>query len=298
MTRAFTARRVDDMRPGIERSVDALIDRVAPQGRMDVVADFAREVPSIVSCDMVGVPFSDRDEHAAIDPLPMTRKQTRACNEATGRIEAILGALITARRRDPRPDLMSALIAAGEAGAEEGLTDDELIANVILIFAAGYETTTNLISNGLLALHRHPDQLRLLQDDPALIGPAVEELLRYDAPVQIAARRALETVEICGERIEQGEKVAGLLGSANHDDTVYADPGRLDVRRTGIRHASFGGGIHYCLGAQLGRAEAEIALRRLFHRLPGLVLPDQDRPKWRDTTTLRGLVELEAAWPI
>ena len=303
VTRAFTLRRVDYMKPRIEASVDALIDRVAERGRMDVIADFARPVPSIVICDMVGIPEGDRDPLIdsvlialrSIDPLPMTRKQTRACNEATVLMHDILSRLLAERRRDPQPDLLTALLQVGTG--EDGLTDDEIIANVVLLFAAGYETTTNLIGNGLLALHRNQDQLALLQQDPSKIAPAIEELLRYDAPVQIAARRALETVEIHGERIEAGEKIAGLLGSANHDATVYENPGRLDIARTGIRHASFGGGIHYCMGAQLGRAEAEIAFRRLFARLPGLHLPDQDRPEWRDTTTLRGLVALEARWP-
>ncbi len=302
VTRAFTARRVEDMKPRIEASVDHLIDKVEAQGRMDVIADFARPVPSIVICDMVGIPESDRDmlidsvlvALRSIDPLPMTRKQTRACNEATLVMHDILTRLLAERRRDPKPDLLTALLDVGTG--EEGLTDDEIIANVVLLFAAGYETTTNLIGNGLLALHRNPDQLAILRQNPDLIAPALEELLRYDAPVQIAARRALVTVEICGERIEQGEKIAGLLGSANHDDTIYDEPGRLDVTRNGIRHASFGGGIHYCMGAQLGRAEAEIAFRRLFARLPNLHLPDRHAPRWRDTTTLRGLVSLEAQW--
>ena len=303
VTRAFTARRVDDMKPRIEDSVDHLIDKVQAQGRMDVIAEFARPVPSIVICDMVGIPETDRDELIdsvlvalrSIDPLPMTRKQTRACNEATLVMHDILTRLLAERRRDPQPDLLTALLEVGTG--EDGLTDDEIIANVVLLFAAGYETTTNLIGNGLLALHRNPGELARLQQEPALILPALEELLRYDAPVQIAARRALQTVEICGERIEQGEKIAGLLGSANHDETVYDEPGRLDVTRNGIRHASFGGGIHYCMGAQLGRAEAEIAFRRLFARLPGLYLPEREHPAWRDTTTLRGLVSLEARWP-
>ncbi len=302
VTRAFTARRVEDMKPRIEASVDHLIDKVEAQGRMDVIADFARPVPSIVICDMVGIPESDRDmlidsvlvALRSIDPLPMTRKQTRACNEATLVMHDILTRLLAQRRRDPKPDLLTALLDVGTG--EDGLTDDEIIANVVLLFAAGYETTTNLIGNGLLALHRNPDQLAILTQNPGLIAPALEELLRYDAPVQIAARRALVTVEICGERIEQGEKIAGLLGSANHDDTIYDEPGRLDVTRNGIRHASFGGGIHYCMGAQLGRAEAEIAFRRLFARLPNLHLPDRHKPAWRDTTTLRGLVSLEAQW--
>ena len=302
VTRAFTARRVEEMKPRIEASVDALIDRVEAEGRMDVIADFARPVPSIVICDMVGIPEPDRDPLIqsvlvalrSIDPLPMTHKQKLSCNEATLLMHDILTRLLAERRREPQPDLLTALLDVGTG--ENGLTDDEIIANIVLLFAAGYETTTNLIGNGLLALHRNPHELDRLKQEPAQILPALEELLRYDAPVQIAARRALETVEIHGERIEKGEKIAGLLGSANHDETVYDDPGRLDVTRGGIRHASFGGGIHYCMGAQLGRTEAEIAFRRLFARLPNLHLPQQDRPAWRDTTTLRGLVQLEARW--
>jgi cytochrome P450 len=172
-----------------------------------------------------------------------------------------------------------------------------LTANIILLFGAGHETTVNLIGNGLLALHRHPDQLRLLKSDPSLMANAIEELLRYDSSVQVTGRTTLEDVgEIGGIPLEKGQTVVCLLGSANRDPAVYPDPDRLDISRRDVRPLSFGGGIHYCVGAQLARIEGEIAIETLLRRLPNLRLSDVDHPDWRQTFVLRGLNRLPASW--
>ncbi len=185
---------------------------------------------------------------------------------------------------------------AEEAG--DKLTNEELTANIILLFGAGHETTVNLIGNGLLALYRNPDQLALLKANPSLIGNAIEEFLRYDSSVQMTGRVALEDIEdLGGKRIPKGESVLCLLGSANRDPAVYPDqPDRLDITRPNVKPLSFGGGIHFCLGAQLARIEAEVAISTLLRRLPELRLDDAENPEWRPTFVLRGLKRLPASW--
>lgn len=302
--KAFTARRVADMRDQIRANVDALIDAVAPLGRMDIVTDFARPLPFRVICEMIGIPEEDRPmlrgivntTKRALDPLPLTRKQTRESNEAVAEMAALFARLFAERRREPRDDLISALVLA--ADREHDMTDDEIVANIGLLFSAGYETTMNLIGNGLLALHRNPAQLARLRADASLMPNAIEEMLRYEAPVQITRRVASESVELHGHQVERGEKIVLLLGSANRDARHYAEPDSFDVARPDIRHLAFGGGIHFCLGAQLGRLEASIAFSRLFERLPDLVLPETENLEWHPTFTLRGLVSLEARWRV
>ena len=203
--------------------------------------------------------------------------------------------LFELRRREPGNDLTTHLVQAEEDGNK--LTNEELTANIILLFGAGHETTVNLIGNGLLALHRNPDQLRLLKSDPSLMANAIEELLRYDSSVQVTGRTTLEDVdEIGGIPLEKGQTVVCLLGSANRDPAVYPDPDRLDITRRDVRPLSFGGGIHYCVGAQLARIEGEIAIGTLLRRLPNLRLDDVDHPDWRQTFVLRGLNKLPARW--
>ena len=183
---------------------------------------------------------------------------------------------------------------AEEAG--DKLTSEELSANIGLLFGAGHETTTNLIGNGLLALHRHPDQWERLKADPSLVPNAVEELLRYDSSVQLTGRVTNADVEIGGVTLGPKESVVTLLGAANRDPAQYRDPDRLDVGREHIRPMSFGGGIHHCLGAQLARLEGELVFNALIERLPNLTLPEKDKPAWRRNFTLRGLTKLPAVW--
>ena len=304
VVKAFTARRVEDMRARIQHIVDVSLDRVAGRGHMDLIADFAFRLPVIVICDMLGIPEADREvffvrEKTAgrlLDPVPLTRAEIDAENASQLASIAYFQRLFELRRREPGDDLTTQLVQAEEDGSK--LSNEELVANIILLFGAGHETTVNLIGNGLLALHRNPDQLALLKARPELINNAVEEFLRYDSSVQLTSRVALEDIaDVGGTKIAKGETVLCLLGSANRDPAAYPDrPDRLDITRPNIRLHSFGGGIHFCLGAQLARIEAEVAISTLLRRLPDLKLDNADSPDWRPTFVLRGLNRLPARW--
>jgi cytochrome P450 len=303
VVRAFTARRVEDMRPRIQAIVDDLIDRVTPRGHMDLIADFAFRLPVIVICDMLGIPDDHREmffggsraSGRLLDPAPLTRAEIDEHNRYNLASADYFRSLFELRRRQPGDDLTTQLVQAEEEGHK--LSNEELTANIILLFGAGHETTVNLIGNGLLALHRNQDQLRLLIEDPALTANAIDELLRYDSSVQVTGRTTLEDVDdIGGIAMPKEQSVICLLGAANRDPAVYSDPDRLDIKRADIRPLSFGGGIHYCLGAQLARIEGEIAIATLLRRLPNLRLDEPDHPDWRQTFVLRGLNRLPASW--
>src|SRR5712671_5929804 len=301
---AFTARRVEDMRPRIQQIVDETLDRMIPQGRMDLIEDFAFRLPVTIICDMLGIPedhrevfyASSRDGGRLLDPVPLSRAEIDAGNAGNLMAQAYFKELFELRRRSPGNDLTTQLVQAEEDGSK--LSNEELTGNIILLFGAGHETTVNLIGNGLLALHRNPDQLALLKAKPELITNAVEEFLRYDSSVQMTGRVALEDIgDLGGKKIPKGESVLCLLGSANRDPAVYPDrPDRLDITRPNVRPLSFGGGIHFCLGAQLARLEAEVAIATLLRRLPDLRLDDAENPEWRPTFVLRGLKRLPASW--
>jgi cytochrome P450 len=201
--------------------------------------------------------------------------------------------LITQLRKNPQGNLLDALIAAEERG--DRLSEDELLANCILLFGAGHETTVNLIGNGMLALLRHPDQFARLHATPDLIDSAVEECLRYDSPVQMTGREVKEDLEIAGRRIQAGERVFTLIGAANRDPAQFPDPDRFDITRADNRHVAFGHGIHFCLGASLARLEAQLAIGTMVQRLPHLQLQTQT-PQWRDAFTLRGLQTLPVSF--
>jgi cytochrome P450 len=302
VVKAFTARRVEDMRPRIQEIVDRTLDRIEPRGQMDLIADFALRLPVIVICDMLGIPEEDHEMIFAgargggrlLDPVPLSRAEIDQANNDNLATEAYFHSLFELRRRQPGDDLTTQLVLAEEEGHK--LTNEELTANIILLFGAGHETTVNLIGNGLLALYRNPDQLRLLKESPALITNAIDELLRYDSSVQLTGRTALEDISVGGVDVAKGESVLCLLGAANRDPAVYPDPDRLDITRSNIRPMSFGGGIHFCLGAQLARIEGEIAIAALLRRLPNLKLDDVEHPDWRQTFVLRGLNRLPARW--
>jgi cytochrome P450 len=302
VVKAFTARRVDDMRPRIQAIVDDAINRVEPQGHMDLIADFAYRLPVTVICEMLGIPKEEHEMfHAGarasgrlLDPVPLSRAELDVANAGNLASAEYFRALFELRRREPGDDLTTQLVRAEEEGSR--LSNEELTANIILLFGAGHETTVNLIGNGLLALHRNPGELRRLQDDPSLVSNAVEELLRYDSSVQVTGRVALEDVAVGSTAVPKGEGVLCLLGAANRDPAVYPEPDRLNVTRRNIRPLSFGGGIHFCLGAQLARIEAEVAIATLLRRLPGLRLDDADHPEWRPAFVLRGLQRLPASW--
>ncbi len=303
VVRAFTAQRVEDMRPRIQQIVDEIIDRVEPRGHMDLIADFAFRLPVTVICEMLGIPdehlepflTSSRGSGRLLDPAPLTKDEINQHNAFNLASAEYFRSLFELRRRQPGSDLTTQLVQAEEDGSK--LSNEELTANIMLLFGAGHETTVNLIGNGLLALHRHPDQLRLLTSDPWRAANAVDELLRYDSSVQVTSRTTLEDVDdIGGIPLAKGQSVLCLLGAANRDPAIYPNPDRLDITRTNIRPLSFGGGIHYCLGAQLARIECEIAIGTLLRRLPNLRLDDTDHPDWRQTFVLRGLNKLPASW--
>lgn len=302
VVKAFTARRIEDLRPRVQAIVDETIDRVAPDGHIDLVADFAYRLPVIVICEMLGIPAEDHEMFITgsrmsgrlLDPVPLTRAELDQANQGNLLLAGYFRRLFERRRREPGDDLTTHLVQAEEEGSK--LSEEELTANILLLFGAGHETTVNLIGNGLLALFRHPDQLRLLRERPELIGNAVDEFLRYDNSVQVTGRTALEPVSVDGVPVAAGESVLCLLGSANRDPAAFPDPDRLDITRANLRPLSFGGGIHYCLGAQLARLEAAIAIDTLLRRLPALRLDDPDHPDRLPTFVLRGLRSLPASW--
>jgi hypothetical protein len=304
VVKAFTARRVEDMRPRIQEVVDQTIDRVAGRGHMDLIEDFAFRLPVTIICDMLGIPeehreafyTGSRDGGRILDPVPLTPAEIAQGNAGNLMAQMYFQQLFELRRKHPGDDLTTQLVQAEEDGSK--LSNEELTANIILLFGAGHETTVNLIGNGLLALHRNPDQLALLKANPSFITNAIEEFLRYDSSVQLTGRVALEDIDgLADKKIPKGETVLCLLGSANRDPAVYPDrPDRLDITRQNVRPLSFGGGIHFCLGAQLARIEAEIAISTLLRRLPELRLDDAANPQWRPTFVLRGLKRLPASW--
>jgi len=300
VSKAFTPRRVEGMRPRIQSIVDHLLDDVQGRGEMDVIWDLAYPLPVIVIAEMLGVPPEKRDTFkrwstdlaATVGPLIADNMIDQARKSVEALAEYFRG-VIRERRRQPREDLVSGLIAAEEQG--QALGEDEVLATCILLLVAGNETTTNLIGNGTLALIRNPDQMERLRNDPSLIRTAVEELLRYDGPVQGTGRVAMEELEIDGHQVRQGQIVFTLLGAANHDPAQFPDPDRLDLGRQPNEHIAFGDGIHFCLGAALARAEGQIAIQTLLERIPNPRLAGDDL-KWGGTFILRGLKSLPVAF--
>ncbi len=299
VSKAFTPRVVEGLRPRVQQIVDGLIARALEKGSMDLIEEFAYPIPVNVICEMLGVPVEDHERFKGwsldiargLDSIllpPDSEVPKRSVASRTALAE-YFRELIAKRRVSPRADLLSALIAAEEAG--DKLSENELLATCILLLIAGHETTVNLIGNGTLALLRHPDQLHRLRENPALIGTAVEELLRFDGPVQRTARIPSEDVVIDGRTIAKGEMVMPFIGAADRDPAQFPDPDRLDIGRSDNRHIAFGWGIHFCLGAPLARVEGQIAINTLVQRLPKLALAT-DTPQFRESLTLRGLTSL------
>jgi cytochrome P450 len=304
VSKAFTPRVVEGVRAHVEEVVGERLDRVVEQGSFELVEDLAYALPVTVICEMLGVPAADqevfkdwsRELSRGLDPLnpeaylvPELVERRRAAGNA---FIDYFRALIVERRQRPADDLLSALLAAEEAG--KSLTEDELLSTCLLLLAAGHETTVNLIANGLYALLQHPEQLERLRREPELAASAVEELLRFDAPVQMAVRTALKEFEMRGVTVRRGQQVLLLLGSANRDEAQFADADRLDITRGDSRHLAFGFGIHFCLGAPLARLEAAIAFRQLATRFRSLEVAGE--PEYRENIVLRGLKKLPLAF--
>jgi cytochrome P450 len=295
VSKAFTPRRVEALLPRVHELVDGMLDVVEGRGEMDVISDLAFPLPFAVISEMLGMPEADRLllrewSHTLVTSLePLTSPdEIPRLMEASDHMVAHVDAAIAWKRREPADDLLSALIAAEEEG--DRLSPEELRDQVVLLFVAGHETTVNLIGNGTLALLRNPDQHALLRHRPDLIGNAIEELLRYDSPVQFTRRIALQPLEVDGCTIDAGSFVFTILGAANHDPEHFGpDADELDLsRRDAPHHISFGGGIHHCLGAVLARAEARAAIASMTARFPDMTLAT-DTPSWNGRVVLRGL---------
>ena len=300
VSKAFTPRVVEQLRPEAQAIVDEALDKAAVRGTMELIEDLAYPLPVAVIARMLGVPEEDwprfrewsRVLVSSLDPVAFPSPEMLAA--LTSAQEALLDYLrgiVARRRREPRSDLISDLIAVEEQG--EGLNERELLVMLNLLLVAGHETTVNLIGNGMLALLRHPDQLALLRGRPGLIETAVEELLRFDSPVQLTGRIAAQDCTLGGQDIRQGQLILTLLGAANRDPQQFADPDRLDLTRSPNQHFSFGRGIHFCLGAPLARLEGRIAIGSLVERFPRLRLAGE--PVRGETITLRGLTRLPLA---
>ena len=294
VNRAFSAPSVEDLRPRITAWVDGCLDAMVEAGDVDVVATLGR-LPIRVIGELLGVPEADLPGLRGLFREPLRGGtdehggDVAEAEAADAAIDAYFADLVAQRRAAPRGDLLSALVAARDG--EDRLSEPELLTTAALIFGAGFVTTTNLIGNGLLALLRHPAEMARLWADPGLAPSAVEELLRWDSPVQLNGRYLFNPVELPGQVIDAGESVLTMTAGANRDPGRFADPERFDIARTDNHPLSFGWGIHHCLGAQLARLEGQIVFRRLAERTASIHLLD-DEPSWEQGVFLRGLTYL------
>ncbi|HYN35795.1 MAG TPA: cytochrome P450 [Actinomycetota bacterium] len=297
-SRAFTPRYLAKLRPRIEEMVEGLITKIEKESGVDFIDEFALALPMMVICEMLGVPAPDREGFrrwtvalaATLEPLPSEAVQD-AADEASHAFNAYFSELVSERRGSSSDDLLSELIRVEQEG--ERLTEKELIGMAILILGAGFETTTNLIGNGMLALLTERAEWEALVVNPQRAPAVVEEVLRYDSPVQMAPPRvASAPLELGGRQVNEGHSVVAMIGAGNRDPNHYPKPANFDISRHDPAPLSFGGGPHYCIGASLARLEGAIAFRALAERLPSLKLVG-DTPQWRETFNIRGLKSLE-----
>lgn len=293
--KAFTPSLVERLRERIQSACDELLDDSAIDGRMDLMNDYALPLPLTIIAELLGIPAEDRSR------LHSLTRSTLSASNLLDTLRSLpdqrmalrqLRKLIAERRREPRADLITALVQAEEAG--DKLSEHELVATIFLLLIAGYETTVNLIGNGALALLQHPEERERFEREPALAGSAIEEVLRYTSPLDMATQRfAREDVTIRDITIPQGDVVIAVIGSANHDDTQFPDPETFDITREPNKHLAFGQGLHFCIGAPLARMEGQIALMTLFRRFPNLSLAQAPETlRWRKSLIVRGLEEL------
>ena len=293
----FTPRRVEALRAHVQDIVDRLLDAVQPNGYLDVIADLAQPLPTTVTAEMLGVPTADcgrlkawsADFATMLGNFQHNPDHARRVRQSLTEMCAYFRAAIHEHRDRPRDGVIHALLTAEHHG--DRLAEDEVVANTIITMVGGQETTTNLIGNGLLSLLRHPDQLRQLRADPSLIPAAIEELLRYESPIQHTARLAPRNLELGGRSIRERQAVIAVIGAANRDPDRFPDPDRLDIRRQDNRHLAFGWASHFCFGAPLARLEAQIVLQSLLRRMPNLAL-EPGPLTWQANLTYRGLTAL------
>jgi hypothetical protein len=294
--RAFTPASLADLRPRIELIAKKRVDRVAESGRMDVIADLAYPLPVVVIAEMLGFPPEDYQkikewsDHlaAALSLRPTAEDQAKAAM-TWGEFRIYFDEVVKRTEKNPGNSLLPKLLEAEKES--DALSREELFTNCVLLLSAGHETTTNLIGNGILALMRNRDQWELLVREPELINSAMEEILRFDCPVQFTSRLCGEAIELRGQRVAPGEIILGVLGAANRDPERFSEPDRLDIRREDNRHLAFGSGIHFCLGAALAKMEAKITIMELAMRFPKMRLAG-GKVKWLKGLTFRGVKSL------
>jgi len=296
VSREFTPGRVDALRPAVVAMVDGILDRMADEAQVDVMAVLAFPLPVTVIGELLGIPEADRPGFQPLVQRAVVSLEVNATDEqledaqlAAAEMAVYFLDLLAERRARPADDLLSALATA--ADADDRLTEEEVVATAILLFAAGFETTTNLIGNGLWAFLSHPDQLERLRSEPGLVASAVEEVLRFDSPVQVNGRSALTAAHVAGEPLAADDFVICLQGAANRDPDRFPDPDRFDIGRDNGPPLSFGSGIHHCLGAALARMEGQVVFRRLVERF-SRIDPLVEQPEQRTGLTLRGLATL------
>ena len=297
VSKAFSKVVIEGMRPQIQTIVDECLDKALSRGEIDIIGDLAGVLPVNVIASMLGVPTHDAQEQLhqwsqvlsrILDSL-ISLEEYEAINQAVLEFQEYFRHLISKREKDPQDDLISYLIAARDES--DKLNEEEVISICMLLFSAGEETTVNLIGNGMLALLHHPEQMKKLQQEPEIIRTAVEEMLRYDSPIQILGQIAGEDLEIGRQIIQKGEKMVLCLGAANRDPVKFPNPDQFDITRQENSHLAFADGIHRCLGATLAQIEAEIAINSLLQKLPNLKLASE-KLKWRKNIALRGLKAL------
>jgi cytochrome P450 len=294
---AFTPARVAALKRHIQEIADQLIDSVIDSGCMDVIADFANPLPAIVTAELFGVPVEDHqdlkdwstDFAEMLGNFQHNPDRARRVLSSTERLLDYFQRAIREQEKNPRPGLVNSLMNAEVDGSR--LTEEEIVANLIVTMVGGQETTTNLIGNGLVSLLKNPDQLELLKNDSSILSSAVEELLRYESPSQHTARLAPEDMVLGGKQIQKRQAVIAVFAAANRDPERFPEPDRLDLRRTDNRHVAFAWGAHYCFGAPLARMEGQIAFETMLRRLPGIQLEPQELA-WRENLGLRGLKAL------
>ncbi len=300
VTKAFTPRMVEQLRPRIQQIADDLIDAVETRGEMDLVEEYAFPLPITVIAELLGIPAADRDRfrrwsNAIVTPA-LTPESVAEFGALMSEFVAYLRELFDRRRAEPSEDLVSALLQVRDGG--DALSEQELFSMVVLLIVAGHETTVNLIANATLALLEHPDALARLRDDPSLVPVAIEECLRYDSPVERTLNRwVARDVEVGGHLLRRGDGLIAIVASANRDPDRFPEPDSLDLDREDTKHVAFGRGSHYCLGAPLARLEGEVAVSTLLRRLPDLRLAvPQDELTWRPVPLFRALASLPVAW--
>lgn len=297
VNKAFTPRRVEEMRPKIGAIVDGMLEEVQGGGSFDLIARLAKPLPAVVISEMLGVPSADHGLMVgwsdSIANFQATATAELARVEEGGRaihdLEEYFRDLLAERRKVPRDDLISALASVEEGGA--GLSEPELLSMCTTLMVAGHETTRNLLGNALVCLFREPRQLKLVQENPSLLPQAIEEVLRFESPIQRGWRRIGRDTELRGQLLREGELVFMMLGAANRDPEVVEQPDHFDVERPPGRHLAFGFGIHFCLGAPLARMEGQVALEKLFEQMPKIA-PDAPGFEWNQSVHLRGVKRL------